>query len=73
MNRSPFVSSRLARDIVLAISIKLVLVACLKFAFFSQPMDKAEAAQRIATLVSGSAPSAEGPHLPSTIPNPEKP
>jgi hypothetical protein len=58
---------------VLAITVKLILVACLKFAFFSQPMGKSEAAQKIATLVSGSAPSAEGSHLPSTIPNPEKP
>lgn len=73
MSRYPFVSNRLARDIVLAISVKLILVACLKFTFFSHPMDKAEAAQRITTLVSGGTPSAEEPHLPSTIPNPEKP
>jgi hypothetical protein len=41
MKSLPFPSSRLARDITLTIAVKLLLVACLKFAaFFSEPMDK---------------------------------
>ncbi len=72
MTSLPFPSSRLARDITFTIAVKLLLVACLKFAFFSEPMDKAEAAQRIADRVSGpSAPA--GDASPSSHPHPEKP
>ena len=73
MKSLPFPSSRLARDITLTIAVKLLLVACLKFAFFSEPMDKAEAAQRIAARVSGfSAPAGDATPL-SSHPHPEKP
>lgn len=73
MKSLPFPSSRLARDITLTIAVKLLLVACLKFAFFCEPMDKAEVAQRIAARVSGSsAPAGDATPL-SSHPHPEKP
>jgi len=71
MKSLSFPSSRLARDITVTITVKLLLVACLKFAFFSEPMDKAEAAQRIANRVSGPSAPAGDATPPSSHPHSE--
>lgn len=51
----PFlIRSRLVRDVALTLAVKMVFIIGLKFAFFSQPLDKAEAARRVMDIVSSS-------------------
>ncbi len=44
--------SRLVRDVALTIALKMLFIIGLKFAFFSQPLDKAEAARRVMEIIS---------------------
>lgn len=54
MKPSSLFRSRLARDVALTLAVKMVFIIGLKFAFFSQPLDKSEAARRISEIVSSS-------------------